>query len=133
MSAETMTRLMEHPWPGNIRELENYIKRLVLLGNEKLILETLAPKSEGLPASSVPTIDVPASQPKPLDLKEIARQAAREAERAAIRQVLEQVHWNRTEAARLLKISYKALLYKIEQCGLGNKRAKPTTGEIYNS
>jgi len=54
-------------------------------------------------------------------LKDIARQAARDAERAAITEVLERVHWNRAKAARLLQISYKAMLYKIVDCGL----AKP--------
>ena len=53
-----------------------------------------------------------------ISLKEIARQAAREAERVAIKEVLDRVHWNRAKAARLLQISYKALLYKIVQCGL---------------
>jgi two-component system response regulator AtoC len=124
LSAETMARLMEHHWPGNIRELENYVKRLVLLGNEKLVLDALGNKSEAQPVKSSRAADASADVLADLDLKEIARNAAREAERAAIRQVLEQVHWNRTEAARLLKISYKALLYKIDQCGLGNKRAK---------
>jgi two-component system response regulator AtoC len=53
-----------------------------------------------------------------VSLKEIARQAARDAERVAIKEVLDRVHWNRAKAARLLQISYKALLYKIVQCGL---------------
>jgi DNA-binding NtrC family response regulator len=53
-----------------------------------------------------------------ISLKEIARQAARDAERVAIKEVLDRVHWNRAKAARLLQISYKALLYKIVQCGL---------------
>jgi len=51
-------------------------------------------------------------------LKEVARRAARDAERGVIKQVLEEVRWNRVEAARRLKISYKALLYKIQECGL---------------
>jgi DNA-binding NtrC family response regulator len=53
-----------------------------------------------------------------LGLKEVARRAAREAEHGVIKQVLEEVRWNRMEAARRLKISYKALLYKIQECGL---------------
>jgi two-component system, NtrC family, response regulator AtoC len=53
-----------------------------------------------------------------ISLKDIARQAARDAERVAIKEVLDRVHWNRAKAARLLQISYKALLYKIVQCGL---------------
>src|SRR5207247_9079105 len=66
----------------------------------------------GAPAAAV------ASPDAPISLKEIARQAAREAERVAIKEVLDRVHWNRAKAARLLQLSYKALLYKIVQCGL---------------
>jgi two-component system, NtrC family, response regulator AtoC len=61
---------------------------------------------------------VPATPDGPVSLKDIARQAARDAERVAIKEVLDRVHWNRAKAARLLQISYKALLYKIVQCGL---------------
>jgi len=57
-------------------------------------------------------------------LREIGRRAAREAERSAIREVLDRVQWNRAETARLLKISYKTLLYKLEQGGFGNKRKR---------
>ena len=62
------------------------------------------------------------------DLKAIARQAARDAERIVIAETLERVHWNRAKAARILQISYKALLYKIVDCGLGAK-AEPVTSE----
>jgi two-component system, NtrC family, response regulator AtoC len=55
--------------------------------------------------------------------KEIAKKAAMAAEAAAIKEVLERVRWNRAETARLLKISYKALLYKIRQCGLDSPRS----------
>jgi DNA-binding NtrC family response regulator len=51
-------------------------------------------------------------------LREVARRAAQEAERKAIREVLDRVHWNRSEAARLLRVSYKTLLNKIADCGL---------------
>jgi two-component system response regulator AtoC len=66
-----------------------------------------------------------ASPDAPISLKEIARQAAREAERVAIKEVLDRVHWNRAKAARLLQISYKALLYKIVQCGLVVQETEP--------
>ncbi len=52
------------------------------------------------------------------DLKAIARRAAREAERRALAEVLERVRWNRTAAARILKVSYKTLLSKLAECGL---------------
>jgi two-component system response regulator AtoC len=54
-----------------------------------------------------------------MPLKEVARTAARAAEREAIARVLEQTGWNRVRAAKLLKISYRALLYKIKEVGLG--------------
>jgi two-component system, NtrC family, response regulator AtoC len=60
-----------------------------------------------------------------LPLKEVARAAARAAEREAIARVLEQTGWNRVRAAKLLKISYRALLYKIKEVGLG-PRAEPS-------
>src|SRR5260370_1184101 len=55
-----------------------------------------------------------------MGLKAVARRAARDAERLAIKDMLERVHWNRAKAARLLQISYKALLYKIVDCGLAS-------------
>ena len=51
-------------------------------------------------------------------LREIARRGAREAERKALAEVLQRVHWNRAEASRILKVSYKTLLNKISECGL---------------
>ena len=70
------------------------------------------------PRPGTAALEVRPSPDTPISLKDIARQAAREAERVAIKEVLDRVHWNRAKAARLLQISYKALLYKIVQCGL---------------
>jgi DNA-binding NtrC family response regulator len=53
-------------------------------------------------------------------LREIARRAAREAEEVALKEVLDRVRWHRVEAARRLKVSYKTLLRKMQECGLGN-------------
>lgn len=58
----------------------------------------------------------------PRSLKEIGRAAARAAEREAIAEALEETGWNRVRAARLLKISYRALLYKIKDAGLGQDK-----------
>ena len=91
---------------------------------------TTATTIRGLAAGAKHT--VPASSPASrvttapsgdgrLDLKAIARQAARDAERLVIAETLDRVHWNRAKAARILQISYKALLYKIVDCGLGQK------------
>ena len=59
-----------------------------------------------------------------IGLKEVARQAAIEAECRALREVLDRVRWNRTEAARILKVSYKTLLNKLVTCGLASPRAR---------
>ena len=124
VSSETMRRFMDYTWPGNIRELDNVVKRIVVLGNEEWVAPDLmgrqrqaASPAVGAPSPSLHDLP-PESRDNGLGLKEIARRAAREAERAALKEVLDQVHWNRVQAARRLKISYKALLYKIEQCGL---------------
>jgi len=59
------------------------------------------------------------------DLKAIARRAARDAERKALAEVLERVRWNRTVAARILKVSYKTLLSKLTECGLTPPKVPP--------
>jgi two-component system response regulator AtoC len=117
-------RLMaEHGWPGNIRELENIVKRLVVLGSTDRIHEELAASAKNAPHASAPApLEVPPAGAADgrLDLKAIARKAARDAERLVIADTLARVHWNRAKAARILQISYKALLYKIVDCGLAH-------------
>jgi two-component system response regulator AtoC len=118
---ETQRAFFEYHWPGNIRELENAVKRVVVLGSSRSVhLEIVGNLSRGLrptPAAGA-GVEVRPSLDTPISLKDIARQAARDAERVAIKEVLDRVRWNRAKAARLLQISYKALLYKIVQCGL---------------
>jgi two-component system response regulator AtoC len=121
---ETMTLFTEYSWPGNVRELENTILRLVVLGNvgrmhEEILsrLRTLSLKSSE-PKAAETTLHPSSNLESPVGLREVARRAAQEAERKAIREVLDRVHWNRSEAARLLRVSYKTLLNKIADCGL---------------
>jgi two-component system, NtrC family, response regulator AtoC len=119
--ADSMRVFVDYHWPGNIRELENAVKRIVVLGSARPVhLEIVGNLSRGarVVTPGTPVIAAVVSPDAPISLKEIARQAAREAERVAIKEVLDRVHWNRAKAARLLQISYKALLYKIVQCGL---------------
>ncbi len=126
---ETLRAFAECPWPGNVRELENMVRRLVVLGNPQQIhAEVLHRQAEApnqVPRQAASAI-LPAdrSGQELTGLREIARRAAREAERRAIREVLDRVHWNRTQAARLLKISYKTLLAKIADCGLAPKQRR---------
>jgi two-component system response regulator AtoC len=120
--SDTMRVFVDYHWPGNIRELENAVKRVVVLGTARPVhTEIIGNINRGprVTMPGVPTVAAAVASPDaPISLKEIARQAAREAERVAIKEVLDRVHWNRAKAARLLQISYKALLYKIVQCGL---------------
>src|SRR6266545_3099908 len=120
--AETLRAFVEYQWPGNIRELENAVKRIVVLGSARPVhVEIVSNLNGARPAATRPGVVALETRPSPdtpISLKDIARQAARDAERVAIKEVLDRVHWNRAKAARLLQISYKALLYKIVQCGL---------------
>jgi two-component system response regulator AtoC len=119
---EALRAFLEYHWPGNIRELENAVKRIVVLGSARPVhAEILGNLNGAKPTSArsgLVALDTRPSLDTPISLKDIARQAARDAERVAIKEVLDRVHWNRAKAARLLQISYKALLYKIVQCGL---------------
>jgi two-component system response regulator AtoC len=137
LSGELLDAFREHAWPGNVRMLENLVKRVVLLGSEALAIQGLAgrgatgraagiagglgaldPGHGALEAPAGTVTGTPAASIPALGLKEVGRRAAREAERCMIAQGLDEVRWNRTEAARRLRISYKALLYKIRMCGL---------------
>jgi two-component system response regulator AtoC len=124
LSHESLALLAAHSWPGNVRELENMMKRVVVMQREALIAEELSPiAADVLADAGHPAPAAPVSIPT---LRELGRRAALEAQREAIRDVLQRVNWNRAEAARLLNISYKGLLYKIDQCGLGRKRRPKT-------
>jgi two-component system, NtrC family, response regulator AtoC len=111
LSSQVMASLMEYAWPGNIRELENVIRRFVLLG-ERAVLGAM------LSASNDATNPVPVPQNGIEALRDVARRGAQEAERKALTAVLDQVGWNRVAAARALKVSYKTLLNKIAECEL---------------
>jgi two-component system, NtrC family, response regulator AtoC len=120
LSTPTTDLLLRHAWPGNIRELENFARKMVALGNEQLATHDLAigdaqKTSEPAPAPA----KLPENGNAPgRSLKEAAREASRHTERAMILNQLERTHWNRKRTARELQISYKALLYKLKQLGL---------------
>ncbi len=109
---ETMARLTEYSWSGNVRELENMMRRLVVLTDGEQAVQALVTRGRnGHAAATRPLVTEGG-------LREIARRGAREAERKALEEVLEHVRWNRAEASRILKVSYKTLLNKICECGL---------------
>jgi len=121
-SPELLQACLNYPWPGNLRELGNFVKRYLVLGDEKLAIHELQPRSDGSGAQFDPTPQRPATPESPGGLKGLARSAKDEAEAEAIAKALDETNWNRKQAAALLQISYKALLYKIRQYGIAQSK-----------
>ncbi|MGA8762622.1 MAG: sigma-54 dependent transcriptional regulator [Candidatus Sulfotelmatobacter sp.] len=105
-----------HPWPGNLRELNNFLKRYLILGDEKLAVAELQPRDDGNGGARADSGTRGGESSG--GLKSLGRSAKDEAEAEAIKRALEQTNWNRKQAAALLQISYKAMLYKIRQYGI---------------
>jgi two-component system, NtrC family, response regulator AtoC len=140
LSSQVLDRFQTHSWPGNVRELENLVKRIVVLRSEDAVTQELAASEVRSRLGDDP--DVPAAtalEPATVDgaparadawtpgtgLKDFSRRVAHEAERRVIKQVLDDARWNRMEAARQLRISYKALLYKIRMYDLAARAQEP--------
>jgi two-component system response regulator AtoC len=109
LSENMHARLAAYSWPGNVRQLENTIKKIVATGDAEIALADLVDISSDVSRSSSRSSS---------SLKAAARAASRQAEREMISRALTRTHWNRKKAAEDLQISYKALLYKLKQLGL---------------
>jgi DNA-binding NtrC family response regulator len=114
LSPQLMQACLEYSWPGNLRELNNFVKRFLVLGDESLAIKELETGHAASKAHSEGDSRAEGGG----GLKSVARNAKDEAEAEAIARALEETNWNRKQAAAQLQISYKALLYKIRQYGL---------------
>jgi two-component system response regulator AtoC len=112
LSRAVMRQMQKYDWPGNIRQLDNLVRSYVLIGSEEALMGELIPEeksSEGLVAE----VDVSA----PISLKLVTKQATHDLERQIILKVLKANSWNRQKTAKWLKISYRSLLYKLNEVG----------------
>lgn len=127
-SDHVIEELKKYPWPGNVRELQNILKRMLVLGEAEKILDELHMRAKGdvESANRVLTSDKSSAYADILDLegrdspeepsfslKKIRKAALDRIEREVISHVLTKTGWNRSKATKILKISYKTLLYKI--------------------
>ena len=122
ISKELMNLMQRYNWPGNIRQLENLIRSYVLIGNEETLAADLvwAEPAPQTPAGVVPEIDLD----HPVSLKEITKAATKELERAIILKVLQANDWSRQKTAKWLNISYRSLLYKLQESKVSAFSAK---------
>jgi DNA-binding NtrC family response regulator len=115
-----LDRLVEHPWHGNVRELENAVQKIVALG-EELGLADL----DAAPGA----MRFVQSNRDERSLKSASRAASQAAERDLILKTLTRTQWNRKRAAQELRVSYKSLLYKIKQIGLPGPEHQERKGD----
>ena len=132
-SAHLLDAAMRYQWPGNLRELENFTKRYVILeddeGSFRELLEMTTAQSRLAPQpEAVATKEHGAG-----GLKALVRSLKDEAEAEAIAQALEKTRWCRKDAAKMLGISYKALLYKMRQFNLDSGRGSRAAVPVANS
>jgi two-component system response regulator AtoC len=136
LSAVLKRALTEYHWPGNVRELENFMRKLTIMRDEEAIARELQAKSSlrVLAPKPVPTEPIEAAPPLEVELPilEQVTKAKQQAEKTAILNALGSTRWNRKQAAAMLNIDYKALLYKMKKLGIDDQpgmvaRSEPST------
>jgi two-component system response regulator AtoC len=126
-SSAVLHACQAYTWPGNLKELESFVKRYLVVGDEELSLRELERKLAGNGVAERPGTQLELVREREPEagasisassLKSLVQSVKGEAEKHAIEGALGQTHWNRKAAARLLKVSYRTLLYKIQQYNL---------------
>ena len=122
ISRATVRLMQKHSWPGNIRQLDNLIRSYVLMGSEEALVAELMEEEKPAESSVMPDVDVS----EPISLKLVTKKATRELERRIILKVLKANNWNRQKTAKWLKISYRSLLYKLNEVSENELHRSPT-------
>ena len=120
LSPAALDDLLRQSYPGNVRELENLVKRIIVLGEASVHRTGAGTPSEHGRSEQPATVGEGSTQ----SLRDIVRQTSRAREREIICQVLDHTGWNRVRSAKALRISYRALLYKMKQFGLNGNRSR---------
>ncbi len=124
---DVMEAIENYSWPGNVRQLENIIKRFVILPDVRLVLgDLIEPEAPAVEVPAVRAVAASAAESVPTELprdqaslKKLSSLAAERVEREVVLRTLNEVNWNRKLAAKKLSISYKALLNKIKRWQIG--------------
>ena len=117
LSSGTVELLQNFDWPGNVRQMENLIKQIVVREDENVIRDAVKPRSSE--AISIPLSTYPIAEPTGFSLKRRVGETVASEEKVLITQALTKTNWNRRKAAQLLEISYRSLLYKIKEYEIG--------------
>jgi transcriptional regulator with PAS, ATPase and Fis domain len=132
LSPAAIAKLSAYPWPGNVRELQNVLQRIIVLGESEETIDGMLAAAPGVRSAGphyAPTgtrgmlTEIMRKSGGELDLtdlslKKIRKKAMNQVERQLIHHVLIKTGWNRSKASRILKISYKTLLQKIEELAI---------------
>jgi transcriptional regulator with GAF, ATPase, and Fis domain len=132
LSSEALAKMADYPWPGNVRELQNVLQRIIVLGESEQALDGMLTAAAISPAAirspargggssslmSALAADGGEVDLSDLSLKKIRKKATNQVERELISFVLIKTGWNRSKASRILHVSYKTLLQKIEELAI---------------
>lgn len=131
LTQNAMDQLISVSWPGNVRQLENLLKQVVVRGDESIITDLLISQTSAAatgsreavyrPEAVIPT-GTPNAPEESFSLKKVVAETVSREERVLISKVLTKTNWNRRKAADLLEISYRSLLYKIKEYGLNEMK-----------